>query len=383
MSADAVRTVVEACPNLRFLFIAQPWDGQALVEAHFSIRAERLAGWSHDDIAAEFNRQQTPASVEIVERISRVTGGLPLYVRSAASLAAAVYGADAEAMCDAVEARTHAEATAQEIILEQSFGRSSREAQEGAALLCLCDVALTNSEAIELLGVILPSPAAAAQSLRHLKRASMIVGFQGDRIGLHDALRPVASDKLATFSPDVHQAALQRLHVVLIKSLHTERSIPRLNAIFRLLPKIGETDTLVDLATSEMFHEQGDQRTLWRELENAATDPLGTPYDRYWAHDALAYWESRDGGRPSQSRLVAMRELVDQGELGAREQLGLCFKEMAAAGSDGKREAVEAAYQRGVSVVKAGAVEARLLRYNRLIAFHRLGDHHQRDILCS
>ncbi|MEY9154912.1 SEC-C metal-binding domain-containing protein [Bradyrhizobium japonicum] len=379
MGADAIRTIVEACPNLRFLFIAQPWDGQALVEAHFGIRAERLAGWSYDDIAAEFNRQQAPASVETVKRISRITGGLPLYVRSAARLAVAQYGADAEAMCDAVDARTHAEATAQEIILEQSFGRLSKEAQEGAALLCLSDVALTNSEAIEVLGVILSSPAAAAQSLRHLKRASMIVGFQGDRIGLHDALRPVAGDKLATFSPDLHQAALRRLHVVLIKSLHMERSIPRLNAIFRLLPKIGETNALVDLATSEMFHEQGDQRTLWRELENAANDPVGTPYDRYWAHDALAYWESRDGGRPSQSRLVAMRDLIDQGELGVREQLGLCFKEMAAAGSDGQREAVEAAFQRGVSVVKAGSVEGRLLRYNRLIAFHRLGDH--REIL--
>ena len=379
MSADAVRTIIDAAPTLRFLLIGQPWDGKARVEAVFVIESESLAGWSNDSIAAEFNRENSPISVETAQRVSRLTGGLPLYVRNAASLTATNYGRDGEAFCAAIEARTHTKETAQEIILGEVFGRLDESVRRAAAILSYCDVPLTNIESIELLSDEKDSEAAAAQSLRMLRRASIIVGFQGDRTALHDALRPLAIGARNDLPAGIDDAVLRRLSEILMRSLPKERNIPRLNALLRLLPRIGKSDVLVDLATHDMFHELGDQRALRDELEKVAVDSDGTPSDQYWANDALAYWESRDGGRPAKTRLATMHDLIAQGNLGINEQLGLCFKELAAAGFDDDRAEIERVYEKGKRLTKNNQLTLRLLRYNYAIALHRTDSH--RDVL--
>ena len=124
-----------------------------------------------------------------------------------------------------------------------------------------------------------------------------------------------------------------------------------------------------------MFHEQGNPRALKEELEKAAQDPDASASDRYWAHDALAYWESRDGGRTSAERLLAMNEFVKQGNLGNRERLALLFKELAAAGYDGDKAAIERIYKAGKSHLKDDALFSRLLRYNHAVALYRVGDY--------
>ncbi len=280
MSAQAIRSIVEAAPNLRFLLMAQPWDQQALVEANFDIRAEQLGGWSYDDIAAEFRSADSPLALETAARVSRLTGGLPLYVRSAARLSASNYAGNAEAFCDALESRTHTEATAQEIILEGTFARLSKDGQVAAGVLNLTEAALTSEEAIQLLEVALSPPGSAANALRELRRVSVVIGYQGNRISIHDALRPLAKAVTDKLGAELSQKVLERLFVVLMRSLGAERSIPRLNALLRLLPRIGRTDALVDLATDEMFHEQGDPRALKEELEKAARDPEASAADR-------------------------------------------------------------------------------------------------------
>lgn len=377
MSADAIKSIVGAAPNLRFLFMAQPWDGQTQLEAQFEIRAERLQGWSRDDIAAEFKNVGCVVTIEDSARVARLTGCLPLYVRGAARLTASNYAGDASAFCGAMESLTHAEATAQEVILEGTFARLSKEAREAAGLLSLSDVALTNAEAATFLQVIAQSPSGAATVLRELRRTSTVIGYQGDRLGLHDALRPLASAVAHKFSPDIQDKALHCLYEIFVRSLSREQNIPRLNTLLRLLPRIGRTDALVDLATHEMFHEQGDPRTLKAELEKAAQDLQATASDRYWAHDALAYWESRDGGRPSAERLSDMNTLVEQGNLGARERLGLLFKELAAAGYDRDRKGVATIYAAAKKLVKDDKLLARLLRYNHAAVLYRIGDYRQ------
>jgi hypothetical protein len=162
--------------------------------------------------------------------------------------------------------------------------------------------------------------------------------------------------------------------MILLASLHQERNIPRLNAVLRLLPRVGQTEALVDLATSEMFHEQGDQRTLRIELEKAAEDTTASFRDRYWVHDALAYWESRDGGRPDDARLQQMRRLIDEGDLGTRERLGLSFKEMVAAGSDRDRARIEQIFADVTRIAENDPLVSKVLRYNRAVALERIGD---------
>jgi hypothetical protein len=74
---------------------------------------------------------------------------------------------------------------------------------------------------------------------------------------------------------------------------------PTSTLLVRLLPRVGRTDALVDLATSEMFYEQGNMAAMWDPLVAAANDKNASPLDRFWAMDAIAYWGMR---RPSVSK---------------------------------------------------------------------------------
>ncbi len=375
MSAQAIRSIVEAAPNLHFLLIGQPWEGQAHVEANFSIGAERLGGWSRDDIAAEFRSAGSALSLETATRVARLTGALPLYVRGAARLSTSNYAGNAEAFCDALESLTHVQATAQEIILGDIFARLSEDGRTAAGVLSLVDFALTSEEAVDLVGLALGSGSSAPVAIRELRRMSIAIGYQGDRLGIHDALRPLAKAVVDKFGAELSRALLERLFAMLMRSLIRERNIPRFNALLSLLPRIGRTDALADLASDERFHEQGDPRALKEELERAAQDPDGSALDRYWAHDALAYWESRDGGRTSVERLAEMNALVRQGNLGRREKLGLLFKELAAAGYDGDRAAIERIYGSGKALLAGDPLFSRLLRYNRAVALYRVEEY--------
>lgn len=375
MRAETIRTIVQAAPHVRFVLIAQPWPDAALVEALLSVRVETLSGWSGDDIASEFRSYGAPIRIEDVGIIGRLTGSLPLYVRSAAMLAADTYGGDAHTMCKALASRSHTTTTAQEVILEEVFAQLSEMERRCAAILALSEVALADSEALSLLAVLTGSDSASAAILRSLRKSAILMGFQGDRLGVHDALRPLAADAQALLDDEQVLAAERKLLELLMGSLRKNRNIPRLSAVLRLLPKVGLSNALVDLATDEMFHEQGDPRELRVELENAASDQQNSASNRFWAHDALAYWESRDGGSPDGARLRMMASLIELGRLGRREKLALIFKEMALAGRSGNRSELEAAFKRGLASVETGSIELRLLRYNRFVGLHRLGDH--------
>ena len=371
LDAATIRSLVVAAPGLRFLCLAQPWGDAAQVEAFHEIAAERLAGWSTDDIAAEFNFASTPISLETAARVLALTGGLPLYVRNAALLSARDYGHDAVAFCDAVERRVHAQATAQEIILEETVSKLKPNAARAAALLSLSDVPLTQPEAILLLGAGELSEADAADALRQLRRASVVIGFQGDRLGLHDAIRSLAVDARQQLADAHEREGLERLVLMLLQALQSDRDVARIGFLLRLLPQTGRTDVLVDLASDEMFHEQGDPRTLRTELASAAADTTKSSRDRFWANDALAYWESRDGGQPDLDRITTMESLVDEGGLGVEEQINLRFKEMIYWATEGDRARVDTAYTAAKRLNVEEPVR-RMLRFNYAVALFRM-----------
>jgi hypothetical protein len=360
---------VEAAPNLRFLCLAQPWAGGAALEAQFAIQIEHLSGWSPDDIAAEFAAAGAPVSVEAAHRLQRLTGGLPLYVRNAAFVAARDYDGEVEAFVDAIEARIHDQATAQELILEAAFERLDANCLRVAGVLAMSDVPLTRAEALALLGAVDVLDVDAARALRLLRRGAIVVGFQGDRIGLHDATRVLAGDA-AGLDQGQRAKIEQELVQLLLVSVPRERDVPRLGFLLRLLPRVGLVDVLVDLAGDEMFHEQGDPRSLRDELENAADDTAKSARDRFWANDALAYWESRDGGQPARARLDRMAGLIADGGLAVREQMALVFKELAFWGIEGDLAQVERAFRRGNRLEVAANI-GRMLRYNYAIGLYR------------
>jgi hypothetical protein len=72
---------------------------------------------------------------------------MPLYVQNAAWVTQSAHGGDAARFCFAVEQQLHTTATAQEVILAETFKRLSAEAMAAAAVLGLVDVPLTSDEA--------------------------------------------------------------------------------------------------------------------------------------------------------------------------------------------------------------------------------------------
>ena len=371
LDSATIRALVEAAPGICFLFLAQPWDDAAQIEAYYGIEAEHLAGWSNDDIATVFNLAGAPTTLETTGRILGLTGGLPLYVRNAALLSARDYSGNAAAFCDAVEQRVHPQATAQEVILEETFDKLDPSVAHAAALLSLADVPLTQEEVNALLSAGEFSRSTASAALRQLRRVSVVIGFQGNRLGLHDATRPLAVDARQRLAVGQELEGLERLAAALMQTFQSERDVARLGFLLRLFPKIGRTDVIVDLASDEMFHEQGDPRTLREELAHAAADTTKSTGDRFWANDALAYWESRDGGQPDLDRITTMTSLVDEGRLGIAAQVNLRFKEMFYWATEGDRTRVDAAYA-AANQIGIEAHVRRMLRFNYAGALFRM-----------
>lgn len=368
---DDFRQITESAPHQRFVGLAQPWPERALLEATLQIEGEVLRGLDEDGIAAFFQEEGVGIGLEDAQRIARLTGALPLFVINAAKLTAGQYNGDVNAFSAAIEARSQALETAQDLIIEAAFEALSPSAKDAAALLGQCDVPLLRAEVEKFLAPT-GQPGEVAAALRELRRSSLITEFPRAGLGLHDALRPLAAGRFATLAPEVVAASLDALHMELVESLHRQRDIPRLTQLVRLLPRVGRTDVLVDLATSEMFYEQGNMAMMWDTLVAAADNPDYSPRDRFWALDALAYWESRDGGTPNEQRVAQMAELVAQHGLEAREALNLIFKQLIIAGTNQDRRAIEYLSAAGRKLVQ-DPLMSRILRYNRAVALYRIG----------
>jgi hypothetical protein len=371
LAAEDLRQIVEGAPHQSFVLLARPWRELALFEATLGIASESLQGFDEDGIASVFGAEDIGIEVETARSIIRLTGGLPLFAINAARLTAANYGGDAMGFCRAIEARTQDQDTAQDLILEAAFETLSPNARNVASLLGLCDVPLLPDEVRVLLSV-LGADATWSAAVRELRRASMIVAYPRGGIGLHDAVRPLSAGNLAALEQASIDQALQGLYEALVVSLRHERDIPRLTFLIRLLPRVGRTDVLVDLATSEMFYEQGNMAMMWDTLVIAGEDESYSPLDRFWALDALAYWESRDGGIPKAERVEQMAALAEQHQFAAREQLNLIFKQLILASLAEDRREIERLAARGRKFATTPMM-SRLLRYNRAIALYRIG----------
>ncbi|WP_343566215.1 hypothetical protein [Sphingobacterium sp.] len=374
ISIDSIYALLSATPNLKYILLGQPFPDQLVMEMRLGIKVNYFHGWSLDSIAEVGKSQNINMKIKTAENLKILTGGLPLYMLGALSIIKKEYSGDADRFCDSMISLSHTVSTPQEIILSKVFNALDSNAKIASAILGLSKIPLTNEEAMILLEKGISNRINAAKALRELKENSIIVNFPKNQIALHDAIRPIAAMYLLEMNESIKTLVQKCLVEVLQKSFSKDRNVPRLNFLIKLLPEIGELTALVDLATNELFHEQGDILSLKIELENAANDESSSYSDQYWAHDALAYWESRDGKFPSKMRLQKMREMIEKGNLGSKEILGLCFKEMISESSLGNRAKVHSLFKKGQKLVAKKSQEDRLIRYNYAVALYRLGE---------
>jgi hypothetical protein len=365
----ALQQLVLAATGIRFVMLGHPWPGQVELEASLAIKAETLGGWTLDSIAKVFAEAGCPVEVPTGQRILEMTAGIPLYVKNAAQLTAEDYSRDAATFVEAVSQRLNVASTAQESILEKSFGFLTSQARTAAAMLDLADTPLKREEALEFLAPV-GDAVSNAKALRELVRSGIVESSYGDSLKLHDAYRLLARDERSGMDQHVLETAREALVGLLERSVPSIYDIGRFALFARLLAQTGRVGTLVTLATYEQFHQIGDPSELRGALESAADDSGLDPEDRFWALDALAFWESQRGEGDMGAIVRRMSELAAGAELGTLEEAALCMKRMAVAGAEGDLGALEAEREQAARLVSGDSRRSRILAYNYALALY-------------
>lgn len=373
--AEALKRIADVTSALQLTLLAQPVGTLSEIEALLDLEREPLNGWGIDDVAAATAEWGCRGDAATMGRLKALTAGMPLFVRSAATIAREEYGGSLAQMCEAVEALTNLTQTAQEVILAKVFSAFSPAAQEVVAVLSLSDIGLLPAEIHKLLHEALAiSEAAVAGIVRTLRAAGVVEIYGSKEIRLHDAIRVVASQHLSVMPGEVSSGARIELKKLLVEGFERNRNTARFSLYTRLLLDTGDVKTLVDLIGEEMFHEMGVAVEIWQGLE-ALVAKEGTDLEqRYWALDGLVFSDMKLGNADRiEPRLEEMEKLIDSGVLGEGEVQSFLMKRMLYQSNQGDTKAVMRSIGELNSRLPDSSVHRRIFLYNAAAALFHLG----------
>ena len=375
MDANELTNIVRVAPGIHWILLAQPWPDRPLLEANLTITAIPLRGWSVVEIAGEFLTNDCELTATQAEEIRHLTGGLPLYVQSAARIVRDYYKSNVESFLTQMRALTHAHVTGQEAILGQVQAHLGDSAKRAASLLVIADIPLKPHEAISLVrrgGN--ESESVAAASLRELAAWGVIETLRDGRLVMHDAYRILAQKDQQSLPPDVLLDAKKHLvHILMLG-----HGVDRFRLLCRLLPEVGETETLVDVASgaSEYFHEFGMSQEFDAILRAAIDSPDLSPSDKFWALDTIIFLGLQNGDiAAAAANLARVEEHMALFEPSERQFQAVAMKRMLIAGRSGKRRVVEEEFRRGSALSPTDNEFQRILRYNYATCLFHLKDY--------
>jgi hypothetical protein len=374
VSAESLKRMVDVTSELKFVLLAQPLGTLAEIEALLGLTREPLNGWGVDDVAAAASGWGCRGDAATMGRLKALTAGMPLFVRSAATIAREEYGGRVDQICDAVDALTNLTQTAQEVILAKVFDAFPHAAQQTIAVLSLSDIGLLLAEINKLLDAALDMDERAVAGVIRALRAAGVVEIYGNKeIRLHDAIRVVGSQHLSSMPAEVASRARVALKDLMVEAFERDRNTARFSLYTRLLLATGDVKTLVDLIGEEMFHEMGVAVEVWHGLEALVAKDGSDPEQRYWALDGLVFSDMKLGHMDRLApRLAAMEQLIDSGVLGEDEVLSFLMKRMLHFSSQGDEVGVLRAIRELDSRLPDKPVHRRVFLYNAAAALFRL-----------
>lgn len=374
VSAESIKRMVDVTTALRFVLLAQPVGTLPEIEALLGLAREPLNGWGVDDVAAAAVGWGCRGDAATMGRLKTLTAGMPLFVRSAATIAREYYEGRIEHMCDAVDALTNLTQTTQEIILAKIFGAFPLTAQQAIAVLSLSDIGLLPAEINKLLDAALDMDERAVAGVIRALRAAGVVEIYGNKeIRLHDAIRVIGSQHLSGMPSEVASRARIALKDLMVEAFERDRNTARFSLYTRLLLATGDVKMLVDLIGEEMFHEMGVAIEVWHGLEALIAKDGSDPEQRYWALDGLVFSDMKLGHWDRLApRLAAMEQLIDSGVLGEDEVLSFLMKRMLHHSNHGDEEGVRRAIRELDSRLPDKPVHRRIFLYNAAAALFRL-----------
>lgn len=314
LQVEDARAIAEARGNLRLVFLAQPTAELDMMSTALDVEPEMLHGWGADSIGYEASAQGCKVSMATAARVRGLTAGLPLYVRSAISVAKKDYGSDLEAFCDAFESQSLSTDTRQHTLLAVVFNGLDEPSKRVLACASLSDVPLA---AEEVAGVVTEAFSldrlAVVRKLRFLRARGLLQAYGSQRSKVHDAMRPIALEYLIE-EPEAGRRARAFLLDLVETSLREGHEKERFPLFIRLLIDLRDVAKLSDLGTEEAFHEGPEFPQMWPLLEEAASDLTLTTEVRFECLDALLYYRQKHGPEEAVAPLLwQMEALIDGG----------------------------------------------------------------------
>lgn len=322
LQVEDARAISAAMEDVRLVFLAQPTVELDLMSTALDVVPETLQGWGADSIGYEASAQECSVSMATATRVRGLTAGLPLYVRSAISVAKKDYGSNLDAFCDAFEGQSLSSDTRQHTLLTVVFNGLDEPSKQVLACASLSDVPLA---AEEIVGVVTEAFSldrlAVVRKLRSLRARGLLQAYGSQRSKVHDAMRPIALGHLIE-EPEAGRRAKAFLLGVVETSLQEKHEKERFPLFVRLLIDLREVAKLAALGTEEAFHEGPEFPQMWSLLEEAASDPALTAEVRFECLDALLYHRQRHGPENTVAPLLRQMEaLIDGGMESDRPRL--------------------------------------------------------------
>lgn len=382
VSVETLQAIVERGSNLSFLCLSQPTQDTAHLAGVLRIETESLNGWSAETVAEVFAEAGCAVSPQSAAHWHKLTGGLPLYVLNAANIARRNYAGDIVRFAEDIATGHQSEAPIQEIILERTFNELSVIEAQVLSILVRAGLALTCDELEQISTATsrtdtTPLKPVVRPALRTLSRLGLVNPSGRDMWSSHDAATVIGLRHIGEMASPDRDALLHALASILLASLQDQQSLDRLSVWVRLLPEIGQTSVLAEVASLELFHEVGNPDDLKIALQSAESDPSASPQTRFTASDALAFWAMQGDLRKFDPRphLENMKRLLhERGDhLDADAALSLAMKEMVLAGRRGDETGVAASFNGTRSYLKNDPVRLRILRYTHAASLFHLG----------
>jgi hypothetical protein len=380
---DTVIELVRSTGSVRWVFLAQPSPSLQALEAGLGLTPILLVGWSMETLARHFGDAGMPIDANVANRLRSLTGGLPLVVQNACQLARVRFGGDVSALLAEYDEPGVVEpphtALYRAIVATLSAG-----ARDVMVLMGTSDVELTLDEVVEFAADVLALPKhTTLAALRDLERWGLLPLANDRRLLLHDALRATAKVQLAELSDDMQRKIYQKLIAIYERPTDKRDLFHRRVALLRALPKAGQLDVLIEVATTdaEYFAELGLTGLIKEVATRALGDAKLDDRERFWLFDTLAFWAVQDGNiTEAQECLAELRSIVGRGTLSDKERANLLLKELLVSGSVGDvgkaRCALEQLRQLG-----AEALSVRIAKYNFAVVLYHNNRHEEGEAL--
>lgn len=378
LAADDLMGVIQSARDMRFVLLGRPEGDVPALEALLGLSREALLGWAPDTVAAAAHDEGCQGDAADCQRLIDLTGGLPLFVLNAISVAKSDYDGSLKRLCADIARSAHTREIAQDFILGRVFDRLPEAVASVAELLSLCDAPLTREEIRSYMAAAGGLDQAVFQlALRHLVNQGLLQVFANDRIKLHDAARAVGKGRLLLHGADAMKLRQEALRDVVQKSLIKGLHPAKLSLFLRLSGELGRLDVLVEMATEELFHEMGVWPEVEAFLEHGAQDEAVSPDQRIKALDGLAFADLKAGSDRAAIWLDQMDALVAAHDLGAEERLRVGMKRMSLLAGNGDRRGAMRLVADLTPVVEAlPPGHQRVFWYNVACAELALGDAH-------